>query len=290
MIRSMTGYGAAEKNNGRLLIKVEFKSVNGKNLELNVRLPRELSDKELVLRNRYQSRLERGTVALNLTLEFSASKENPSSVNEQLLKQYYRQLENIANELGADKSDIFRCALLMPDVMQAEDKSLIAEDWNDILSVADLAFEQYDAYRLQEGKETAAALEFHARQIAESIAYAEAFEPERISTLKSRLIRNLEDLLSASDYDKNRFEQELIYYLEKWDIQEEKHRLAAHCALFHETLGTESSGKKLGFISQEMGREINTLGSKANHAGMQQVVITMKEHLEKIKEQILNII
>lgn len=290
MIRSMTGYGSAEKSTERLFIKVEFKSVNGKNLEMNVRLPRELSDKELLLRNRFQSRLERGTIAINVSLEYLATRDTPAAVNRNILMQHYRSLEAIAQELGADKSELFRCALLMPDVMQNDAKSLLDEDWNDILQVCESAFEVYDTYRCKEGKDTAIALEEYNRQIAQSIAYAEAFEGERILNLKARLTKNLEEASISAEFDKNRFEQELIYYLEKWDIQEEKHRLTAHCALFHETLSSESSGKKLGFISQEIGREINTLGSKANHAGMQQVVITMKEHLEKIKEQILNII
>lgn len=286
----MTGYGAAEKNTDRLYIKVEFKSVNGKNLELNVRLPRELSDKELVLRNRFQGRLERGTIAIIVNIEYRTVKESSQSINRELLKQYYRQMEEIADELGAPKNELFRCALLMPDVMQPSEKNIIDEDWNEIIAVCDTAFEIYDAYRIKEGSETGAALEEHNRYIAESIAQAEVFENERIVNLKNRLTKNLEEVSVSTEFDKNRFEQELIYYLEKWDIQEEKHRLAAHCALFQETLMSESSGKKLGFISQEMGREINTLGSKANHAGMQQVVISMKEHLEKIKEQILNII
>ncbi len=290
MIRSMTGYGFAEKNTDDYHIRAEFKSLNGKNLELNVRIPKLISDKELDLRNRFMYKLERGTIMLGIQLETNPGKSEDLNLREDLFIQYYQKFAALADQLGADKKDLFRSALSMPDVTRPDEKQLSDQTWKDITEVCDLAFEMLDKYRLKEGNQTAKVLQQQCEAIKIAIPLITGFEEERKQNLKNRLIRNLEESAAGIEYDKNRFEQELIYYLEKWDLQEEKSRLELHCDLFLDTLGSPAGGKKLGFIAQEMGREINTLGSKANHAGMQKIVIVMKENLEKIKEQVLNII
>ena len=178
----------------------------------------------------------------------------------------------------------------MPDIAKTEDKGLSDSDWELILEACDQAYIQLNEYRITEGMQTESVLLEHCEAIAQTLPGIENLEQERMDNLKTRLTKNLEELQSGADYDKNRFEQELIYYLEKWDIHEEKSRLKAHCELFKDSLNKDVGGKRLGFISQEMGREINTLGSKANHAGIQTLVIGMKENLEKIKEQLYNII
>lgn len=290
MIRSMTGYGFAEKNTGDYQIRAEFKSLNGKNLELNVRIPKLISEKELDLRNRFMYKLERGTVMLGILIEVNPGKSEDLNLREELFIQYYQKFAALADKLGADKKDLFRSALMMPDVTRPDDKQLSEQTWADILDVCDQAFNMLDKYRLKEGQQTARVLKEQCEAIKNAIPSITQLEEERKQNLKNRLVRNLEEAASGIDYDKNRFEQELIYYLEKWDLQEEKSRLELHCDLFLDTLLSPAGGKKLGFVAQEMGREINTLGSKANHAGMQKIVIVMKENLEKIKEQVLNII
>jgi uncharacterized protein (TIGR00255 family) len=290
MMKSMTGYGIAEKMSETLIIKAEFKSLNGKNLDLSMRMPKFLQDKELVIRNRFVSQLERGSIVVSIYIEKRAGYEEALSINYPLFEKYYKELEALAEHLGADKKDLFRSTLTMPDITKTEDKSLIEGDWELILAACDAAYQQYDEYRITEGKQTETVLLTHCEAIEIAMPGIEALEQERMDRLKARLVKNLEELQSGADYDKNRFEQELIYYLEKWDIHEEKSRLKAHCELFKDSLNHDVGGKRLGFISQEMGREINTLGSKANHAGIQTLVIGMKENLEKIKEQLYNII
>ncbi len=286
----MTGYGVAEKIAETLVINAEFKSLNGKNLDISMRMPKFLQDKELVLRNRYMAQLERGSVVISIYIEKRKGFEMSLTINTALFEKYYKDLEMLADKLGADKKDLFSSTLSLPEVTKTEDKSLSDGDWELILEACDEAFAQLDNYRITEGKQTEDVLLAHCEAIEVAMPNIEKLEQERMDNLKGRLIKNLEDLQSGTDYDKNRFEQELIYYLEKWDIHEEKSRLKAHCELFRESIKNDVGGKRLGFISQEMGREINTLGSKANHAGIQTHVIGMKENLEKIKEQLFNII
>lgn len=286
----MTGYGIAEKMSETLIIKAEFKSLNGKNLDLSMRMPKFLQDKELIIRNRFLSQLERGSIVISIYIEKRPGFEESLTINYPLFEKYYKELADLADKLGADKKDLFRSTLIMPDITKTEDKGLSEDDWELILEACDEAYVQFNEYRITEGKQTESVLLAHCIAIESAMPNIEALEQERMNNLKTRLIKNLEELQSGADYDKNRFEQELIYYLEKWDIHEEKSRLKAHCELFKDSLNNDVGGKRLGFISQEMGREINTLGSKANHAGIQTFVIGMKENLEKIKEQLFNII
>lgn len=290
MMKSMTGFGTAESVTDRFIFKAEIKALNGKNLEVNFRMPRFIQDREIELRNRFMARLERGTVTISVNAETRPGYEQPTVINESLLKNYYTTLSRVAGELGADKHDVFRCALLMPDVTKTEDRTLNDEDWQVLLQVCERAFESFDKFREVEGQHTSQILLESCLAIEEKLPPIELLEQERNEQVRNRLNNSLAELSNKADYDKNRFEQELIYYLEKWDIHEEKSRLLQHCRLFRENLKEASTGKRLGFISQEMGREINTLGSKANHAGIQQLVVGMKEHLEKIKELLFNII
>ncbi|MCB9261102.1 MAG: YicC family protein [Flavobacteriales bacterium] len=289
MIRSMTGYGIAEKMNHKFNIKVEIKSLNGKFLELNLRAPKILGEKEVVLRKLLSQKLVRGSVLCIVTME-AIDVSDSMKLNKPLAIHYFSQIKSLADELKTNDGDALRTVLLLPDVMKSEDGTLDDSDWDDLVLTMEQAFDRFDDFRLTEGKEIAEVLNEYNNNIINLLPKIEPLEAERIEQVKSKLISNLEEIKSNTAFDQNRFEQELIYYLEKIDIAEEKSRLMAHCQHFANALKKEPSGKKLGFISQEMGREINTLGSKANFAPIQEIVIVMKEELEKIKEQSLNIL
>lgn len=290
MIRSMTGYGSAERITKEHHIKVEIKSLNGKFLELNLRAPKMLGDKEPLLRKHLNKILIRGSVLCVLTIESMDVAGQGATINQELARHYFQQIQDLSNSLGTDDKDILRSILMMPDVMATEEGNLSDEAWNEVMETVNEAYAKFDAFRQTEGKELVAMLLDHNRIIQEQLPAIEKFEEERKEAVKERLMSNLQDLKADVKVDQNRFEQELIYYLEKLDIAEEKNRLKAHCELFAKELSRGSNGKKLGFISQEMGREINTLGSKAGYAPMQELVIVMKEELEKIKEQSLNVL
>jgi uncharacterized protein (TIGR00255 family) len=288
MIRSMTGYGVSEKTSGSLRVKVEIKSLNGKFLEFNLRCPKVLNSKELELRNLLSTKIERGTVQCYINLYFSDSSHQEIKVNRQLADSYHQKIQPIAQKMGATGSDVFRWVMDIPEIMEVEETEITDDEWNLIVTTAEEAFERFDSFRHQEGLTIKEKLHEHCAGIGTQIPNIEQFEEERANNVRTRLQNSLKDIAVEDNVDTNRFEQELIYYLEKYDIAEEKNRLIAHCMHFEETLVGEAKGKKLGFIAQEMGREINTLGSKANHAGIQRIVISMKEELEKIKEQVLN--
>lgn len=291
MIRSMTGYGQAEKEGSRFHIRVEIKSLNGKFLDISFRIPRSLNDKELILRNSFGKKLIRGSVLFQITLEKKEGSNTSLQADTYLLKSYYEQLAEVAEELNADMSGLYRTILGFPDVMRSGEEALNDNDWEEIMECCEIAFQELDAYRLREGSELASALEEHNHAIMKALnEQVEQYDAERKALARERLRQAFSEYNSESQADANRFEQELIFYLEKLDITEEKKRLQAHCELFSATLNQPESGKKLGFISQEMGREINTMGSKAYHAPLQQLIIGMKEDLEKIKEQSLNIL
>ena len=290
MIRSMTGYGSAEKITKRYHIKVELKSLNGKFLELNLRCPKILGEKEAILRKYLTPKLIRGSVLCLLSVDRVDEVADGATLNNPLAKHYYEQIKSLSDELGTSDKDILRSILMMPDVMATNDVSLEESDWQDVLSAVDEAFDKFDTFRLHEGDELGKMLLNHNQIIMSQLAPVETYEEERKDVVKSRLLAGLEDFSKDNKVDQNRFEQELIYYLEKLDIAEEKNRLKAHCELFDKEVRKGANGKKLGFISQEMGREINTLGSKAGFAPMQELVIVMKEELEKIKEQTLNVL
>ncbi|MFD2529636.1 MULTISPECIES: YicC/YloC family endoribonuclease [Polaribacter] len=288
MIQSMTGYGKAVLQLPTKKVTIEIKSLNSKNLDLNVRIPSYYKEKELPVRKKLAAALVRGKVDFSIFVEMTAD-ETSTTVNHGVVKEYIQQLRNVVQTGSTDDVELLKMAVRMPDALKTEREELDENEWNLIDEHIDVAIKEIVQYRTDE----AASLEIDFKQrIANIKMYLEevkALDGDRIANVKARLKKAIDDL--KVDTDENRFEQELIYYLEKLDINEEKVRLANHLDYFLETLATpDSNGKKLGFVIQEMGREINTTGSKANFAPMQKAVIQMKNELEQIKEQILNVL
>lgn len=291
MIKSMTGYGRAEGEFQSKKLLVELKSLNSKQLDLNIRLPIAYKEKELDLRNDISRELNRGKVELNITLD-SSNDENQSCFNSTLLKSYYKQVVDVSKEMNIMvPDDIINTLLRLPDVFKTEKVEISEEEWGVLLSCTNQAIKLLNEFRVQEGKTLEKDITDRIHLTMQLAQTLEPYEKNRLEKLKLKLRQSLTEVISSDKVDENRFEQELIYYLEKLDITEEKVRLASHCAYFLETMKEpEPSGKKLGFIAQEIGREINTIGSKANDADMQKIVIKMKDELEKIKEQLNNIL
>lgn len=266
-------------------ITVELKSLNSKNLDLNARMPQAYRAKELELRKVIASSLERGKVDFGLYVELTGT-ETSAVVNEGVVRQYMRQLKSIAE---GDDLRLLEMALRLPDAMKTEREDLDEEEYGVIQSALKEALSEINKFRSEEGKVLEKDFMNRIRNLESLLQEVTAMDVDRIDTIRERLEKAMNDL--KADVDANRFEQELIYYLEKYDITEEKVRLANHLEYFSSTLNSAgSNGKKLGFIGQEIGREINTIGSKANYAPMQQVVVQMKDELEKIKEQMLNVL
>ncbi|MGB5942324.1 MAG: YicC/YloC family endoribonuclease [Leeuwenhoekiella sp.] len=283
MIKSMTGFGKSVSQLPSKKITIEIKSLNSKNLDLNTRIPSFYREKELDLRNIVAKSLERGKVDVGLYVELNGEETN-TSINGPVVKQYLKQLRGVAD---ATEAQLLAIAMRLPDTLTNEKDEIDPKEYEAILKGMDQALEKINAYRLDEGKVLKEDFELRVTNISDLLAEVEKIDPERMEGVRQRLIKNVEDL--KAEVDENRFEQELTYYLEKYDITEEKVRLKNHLEYFSQSLNSEdSNGKKLGFISQEMGREINTIGSKSNYAPMQQVVVQMKDELEKIKEQLLN--
>lgn len=291
MIKSMTGYGKAEGEYQSKKISVEIKSLNSKQLDLNLRLPSKYKEKELDLRNELNRELVRGKVDLFVSLD-NVNEEISININSNVIKAYFQQVTVLSQELNIPVSDDILSSLLrLPDAFKAEKQELTEEEWRVLMDCISRATKSLNEFRDQEGKALAKDITDRIQLIANQAVVLEPFESQRIQKLKQRIKQNLADLVGSEKIDENRFEQELIYYIEKLDITEEKVRLSNHCSYFLDTLNeSESNGKKLGFIVQEIGREINTIGSKANDADMQKIVIGMKDELEKIKEQINNIL
>jgi len=288
MIQSMTGYGKAVLQLPTKKVTIEIKSLNSKNLDLNVRIPSYYKEKELAVRKKLASALVRGKIDFSIYVEMT-SDETSTKVNKSVVKQYIEQLRNTINSGRTSDVVLLEMAIRMPDALTTEGEELDENEWDLINKNIDIAITEIVQYRIDE----AASLEVDFRErIANINTYLDevkALDSDRVENVKTRLKKAIDDL--KVDTDENRFEQELIYYLEKLDINEEKVRLANHLDYFLQTLASEdSNGKKLGFIVQEMGREINTTGSKANYAPMQKAVIQMKNELEQIKEQILNVL
>ena len=288
MIQSMTGYGKSVLQLPTKKVTIEIKSLNSKNLDLNVRIPSYYKEKELDVRKKLASTLVRGKVDFSIFVEMTAD-ETSTTINHGVVKQYIQQLRNIVQTGSSDDLALLKMAVTMPDALKTEREELDENEWNLINQNIDEALKEIVQYRVDE----AASLEIDFKErianIEKYLDEVKTLDAERIENVKIRLQKAIEDL--KVDTDENRFEQELIYYLEKLDINEEKVRLANHLDYFLQTLASEdSNGKKLGFIVQEMGREINTTGSKANYAPMQKAVIQMKNELEQIKEQILNVL
>jgi len=287
----MTGYGKADCLLADKKLTIEIKSLNSKQLDTNARLPSLYKEKELEIRQLIASELERGKVECSIYYELSGE-ASPAIINEPVVKSYYEQLYKISGELGLPASlELLSTVMRMPDTIRTEKPELDDAEWTSVKKALIQALQSLNVFRKQEGKSLDGDLRQRVMAISSKLLKVESFEGERIDQVRERIGKHLEDLGQKDAVDENRFEQELIYYIEKLDISEEKVRLANHCSYFLETLEDQGpAGKKLGFISQEMGREINTLGSKANHKELQKLVVEMKDELERIKEQILNVL
>lgn len=286
MIQSMTGFGKATLQLPTKKITVEVKSLNSKGLDLNVRMPSLYREMELGLRNQIALKLERGKVDFSIFIE-STAEQTSTKVNVPIVKGYMEQLKAVYAE--ADEVELMKMAIRMPDTMKIEREEIDEKDWAQIEMVIEEALQNILNFRKDEGQSLEKEFQLRIANIRQYMNEALALDHERVQTIKDRLHNAITELKVA--VDENRFEQELIYYLEKLDITEEKVRLTNHLDYFLETIkGTEANGRKLGFITQEMGREINTMGSKSNHAQMQKLVVQMKDELEKIKEQVLNVL
>lgn len=289
MIKSMTGYGKAVGEYEGRKIAVEVKSLNSKQLDLLTRIPTVYKEKEMALRNELAQVVERGKVEFTISVENVAG-EMALKLNATVAEAYYKQVSDLAQRLGVNPpSDWLDTLLRIPDVFKTETQELNDAEWAVVSKTMQSAIEAFNEFRVQEGESLACMFRQKLENIARYLEEVEVFEKERVEKIKTRLRENLESL--SVDYNKDRFEQELIFYIEKLDVSEEKVRLRNHLKYFAETMAQDTSnGKKLGFIAQEMGREINTLGSKSNHAEMQIWVVKMKDELEQIKEQVLNVL
>ncbi|TDD78321.1 YicC/YloC family endoribonuclease [Flavobacterium caseinilyticum] len=286
MIQSMTGFGKATLQLPTKKITVEVKSLNSKGLDLNVRMPSLYREMELGLRNQIALKLERGKVDFSIFIE-STAEQTSTKVNVPIVKAYMNQLKEICNE--GYETELMKMAIRMPDALKIEREEIDENDWVQIQTVIEEALQNILNFRKDEGMSLEKEFQLRIGNIRQYMTEALALDPERVQAIKDRLQTAISEL--KVNVDENRFEQELIYYLEKLDITEEKVRLTNHLDYFLETInGTEANGRKLGFITQEMGREINTMGSKSNHAQMQKLVVQMKDELEKIKEQVLNVL
>lgn len=285
MIQSMTGFGKASLQLPTKKITVEIKSLNSKGLDLNVRMPSAFREMELGLRNKIAQKLERGKVDFSLFVEVTGE-ETSSKINVPIVKAYINQMKEVVN---GDETELLKMAVRMPDALKTEREEIDENDWKTIEGIIEQALDNIYSFRVSEGVSLEKEFLLRIGNIMSLMNETVALDGERIENVKNRLRIAIDEL--KVNVDENRFEQELIFYLEKMDITEEKVRLENHLNYFIETLaGTEANGRKLGFIGQEMGREINTMGSKSNHAQMQKLVVQMKDELEKIKEQVLNVL
>ncbi|MBT5506692.1 MAG: YicC family protein [Flammeovirgaceae bacterium] len=293
MITSMTGFGSAEKITEKYSLKVEIKTLNSKFFDASLRLPQACLKWEMEIKALLEKELGRGKINLGVHFELKSFEQPPIQINQELFDAYYKRLEQLSGDLGASgKVALFKMAMNMPNVILHEEHTegnISFEAFKEVLleGVANC-----NQFRLQEGANLKEALVASHQKIRNGLSEVEERDPGRIENLKSRIHQSLEEIKQRVKVDENRFEQELIYYIEKLDLTEEKIRLGSHLDYFIDVISDDkgASGKKLGFLCQELGREINTIGSKANDAGIQRSVVGMKEELEKIKEQILNIL
>lgn len=282
----MTGFGKSSLQLASKKITVEVKSLNSKGLDLNVRIPSVYREMELGLRNEVAARLERGKIDLSVYIELTGE-QTSTKINVPIVQAYMQQMKAVLPQ--ADETELMKMAVRMPDALKTEREEIDENDWLEIQKVIQEALTNIAQFRVDEGASLHKEFSLRIGNIRSYMQEALALDPERVQAIKDRLQTAIAEL--QVQVDENRFEQELIYYLEKLDITEEKVRLTNHLDYFIETLnGAEANGRKLGFITQEMGREINTMGSKANHATMQKLVVQMKDELEKIKEQVLNVL
>jgi uncharacterized protein (TIGR00255 family) len=290
MIYSMTGYGKASREINKKKFTVEVRTLNSKSLDLNLKFPPVFREHESEIRSLIAQILDRGKVDFWIMQEDLA--ENSSfSINEPLVQSYYRQLKDLSSALQIPETDWMQLIFRLPEVIKTSEETLSDETWKEIKSLITDALTRCMDFRRAEGSSLMNALDNHVSIIEKYLETATPFEITRTEKLREKLRKSILELLNESEIDKNRFEQEIIYYLEKLDISEEKVRLKSHCNYFRETMHAEGfNGRKLNFISQEMGREINTLGSKASDANIQRIVVLMKDELEKIKEQVMNVL
>ncbi|MDC1168417.1 YicC family protein [Flavobacteriaceae bacterium] len=288
MIQSMTGYGKSVLHLSDKKVTIEIKSLNSKNLDLNVRIPSYYRVKELAVRKELASKLVRGKVDFSIYIEMTAD-ETSTTVNKGVVTEYMQQLRNVVQTGSSNDVELLKMAVKMPDALKTEREELNEDEWAQINTNIQEAIKDIIQYRIDEAASLEDDFKLRIKNIQSFLVEVKSFDEARIAFVKERLNKAIDELKVT--IDENRFEQELIYYLEKLDINEEKVRLANHLSYFLQELDTlDSNGKKLGFIVQEIGREVNTIGSKANFAPMQKAVIQMKNELEKIKEQILNVL
>ena len=292
MLLSMTGYGKASCEYANRKITVEVKSLNSKQMDINTRIAAVYRDKELEIRNLVAQQLERGKVDFTLTVEEKGA--SGTLVNQAVVANYYQQLQQVADNLHiAMPENILDTIMKLPDALKTDNATTSDDEWQAVQQVVLAALDQLTAFRTQEGRALQQMFDKKLERIGALLAEVEPFEKGRVQKIRDNIEKSLQDLSSDKkiDIDRNRFEQEMIFYIEKLDINEEKVRLRNHLKYFAETMQTEhAAGKKLGFIAQEMGREINTLGSKSNQSEMQIIVVKMKDELEQIKEQVLNVL
>lgn len=285
MIHSMTGYGKSVLQLPTKKITLEIKSLNSKSLDLNARMPSIYREKELAIRKLLAKKLERGKVDFSIYVETTAE-DTSTQINAPVVKQYIKQLKNVVE---GDEIDFLKMAVRFPDALNTVREEIDESEWKQIEAEIENAITSLNQHRLNEGKVLESDFKTRISNIGDILDDVIKIDPERVEAVRERLLKGVEEL--KEKYDENRFEQELVYYIEKFDITEEKVRLKNHLNYFLECLNSkDSNGKKLGFISQEIGREINTIGSKSNYAPMQQLVVQMKDELEKIKEQLLNVL
>ena len=291
MIKSMTGYGKAIAETPQKKITIEIKSLNSKQLDLNTKLPWLYKEKEPEIRNLVSQKLDRGKIDLTIFFDM-LDEEAVTVINKSAVKSYYSQFKDIASDLLIDLDDqIFTAIMKLPDTLKTEKREMQEDEWKLVKNKIIESITMLDLYRIEEGNSIMADLRKCIGKILSLLDTVETFEQGRITKIREKLMSILEEHMATENVDKNRFEQELIFYLEKYDINEEKVRLRTHCDYFMETITTPSpNGKILNFIAQEIGREINTIGSKANDASIQKLVVMMKDELEKIKEQTLNVL
>jgi uncharacterized protein (TIGR00255 family) len=290
MILSMTGFGKAEASYGDKKFLVEMKSLNGKTTDIRFRFSNNLREKEVPLRNMIIDHAKRGKIEYNITVQSEGAQD--IQLNKALFTAYAQELSKLEQDLGIQGTDLTAAILRLPNVVMAEEGKMSDEEWQVIQDATLVALDDLKVFRKHEGLAMLDDLHHRASEIQRLLDGIAPFEKERITALRVRMKKHLEDFLGKDNVDKNRYEQEVLYYLEKLDINEERVRLGQHCDFFLSELNSqeEEAGRKLSFIAQEMGREINTLGSKAQHSGIQKHVVSMKDQLEKIKEQLANIV
>src|SRR5688572_28008087 len=291
MVKSMTGFGQVQHDDGKIQMSVEVKSLNSKFLDLGLRLPKVFSEKEIDVRNLISEKLERGKISIAIEYQRHGQQQIKQTYNEELFLTYYTQLKRLADRAMAPYENLFEAALNSPDVIQSKQDEFAEEDWTAVKKLILQAIGSCEEFRKAEGKALESKLEEYIKSIRGALAKVEELDPKRVERIREKLKGNVVAFLGEEGYDTNRLEQEIIFYIEKLDIHEERVRLKTHLDYFLQILAEpQSGGKKLAFISQEIGREINTIGSKANDAEIQKHVVVMKEELEKIKEQLNNVL